>query len=72
MSTRSALVATAAVSLLLLATTALSAQTTDAAATSSGVSKVRIVRLSEVKGQVQLDRNNGRGFEARNRQPADC
>ncbi len=61
MTTRSALVATA--SLLLLATTALSAQTTDAAATSSGVSKVRIVRLSEVKGQVQLDRNNGRGFE---------
>ncbi len=31
---------------------------------SSGVSKVRIVRLSEVKGQVQLDRNNGRGYEA--------
>ncbi len=60
MTTRSALVATA--SLLLLATT-LSAQTTDAAASSTGVSKVRIVRLSEVKGQVQLDRNNGRGYE---------
>ena len=63
MTTRSALVATAAASLLLLAATALSAQTADAADTSSGVSKVRIVRLSEVKGQVQLDRNNGRGFE---------
>jgi hypothetical protein len=58
----SALVATAIVSALLLAPT-LPAQTTDAAAPSAGVSKVRIVRLSEVKGQVQLDRNNGRGFE---------
>lgn len=27
-------------------------------------SKVRIVRLSEVKGDVQLDRNTGQGFEA--------
>jgi hypothetical protein len=63
MTTRSALVVTAAASLLLLAATSLSAQTTDEAAPSSGVSKVRIVRLSEVKGQVQLDRNNGRGFE---------
>ena len=62
MTTRSALVATASASLLLLATT-LSAQTTDASAASAGVSKVRIVRLSETKGQVQLDRNNGRGFE---------
>lgn len=60
MTTRSALVATAS-SLLFVAT--LSAQSTDAADSSSGVSKVRIVRLSEVKGQVQLDRNNGRGFE---------
>lgn len=60
MTTRSALVATAA-SLLLAAT--LTAQTNDAAPSSSGVSKVRIVRLSEVKGQVQLDRNNGRGYE---------
>jgi len=62
MTTRSALVTAASASLLLLATT-LSAQTTDAAASSPGVSKVRIVRLSEVKGQVQLDRNNGRGYE---------
>ena len=61
MTSRCALLAAAA-SLLILPTT-LSSQTTDAAAPSSGVSKVRIVRLSEVKGQVQLDRNNGRGFE---------
>jgi hypothetical protein len=32
--------------------------------TTSGNSKVRIVRLSEVKGEVQLDRNTGRGFES--------
>ena len=62
MTTRSALVATATASLLLLAAT-LSAQTSDASAASPGVSKVRIVRLSETRGQVQLDRNNGRGFE---------
>jgi hypothetical protein len=29
-----------------------------------GVSKVRIVRLSQVRGVVQIDRSNGRGFEA--------
>ena len=29
----------------------------------SGVSKVRIVRLSQVRGTVQIDRSNGRGFE---------
>jgi hypothetical protein len=63
MTTRSALVATAAASLLLLATTTLSAQTSDVAVPSPGVSKVRIVRLSEVKGKVELDRNNGRGYE---------
>ncbi len=62
MNPRSALVAIAAAPFLLLATT-LPAQTTDATVSSPGVSKVRIVRLSEVKGQVQLDRNNGRGFE---------
>jgi FecR protein len=39
------------------------AQTTNEAAPSSGASKVRIVRLSEVKGEVQLDRDTGRGFE---------
>ena len=59
----SALVATAAASALLLATTLL-AQDSDATSSSSpGVSKVRIVRLSEVKGHVQLDRNIDRGFE---------
>ena len=62
MFTRSAFIATASASLLLLATT-LSAQSSDTAASSPGVSKVRIVRLSESKGQVQLDRNNGRGYE---------
>lgn len=29
-----------------------------------GVSQVRIVRLSEIRGAAQLDRNTGRGFEA--------
>lgn len=61
MTKRSALVATGFASVLLLATT-LIAQT-DADSQSTGVSKVRIVRLSEVKGLVQLDRNNGRGYE---------
>jgi hypothetical protein len=32
--------------------------------TVSAHSKIRIVRLSEVKGEVQLDRDSGRGFEA--------
>ena len=62
MTRRSLLGATALFSGLLLATM-LPAQTTDEATPSSGVSKVRIVRLSEVKGHVQLDRNIGRGFE---------
>ena len=43
---------------LLLAQT-LPAQT----ASTTSASKVRIVRLSEVKGAVQLDRSNGRGLE---------
>ena len=34
------------------------------AATVSANSKVRIVRLSEVKGEVQMDRQTGKGFEA--------
>jgi hypothetical protein len=58
----SAPIATAGLSALLLATT-FSAQSDDEAANSSQVSKVRIVRLSEVKGAVLLDRDNGRGFE---------
>ena len=32
-------------------------------ADSAGTSKIRIVRLSEVRGAVQMDRNIGRGFE---------
>jgi hypothetical protein len=59
----SALVATAAASVLLLATTLLAQDSDVTSSSSPGVSKVRIVRLSEVKGHVQLDRNNGRGFE---------
>jgi hypothetical protein len=41
----------------------LSAQTSDVHATSNGASKVRIVRLSEVRGNVQMDRALGRGME---------
>jgi hypothetical protein len=60
-------IATAGLSALLLAA-ALTAQTNDGApssgtAPSGEVSKVRIVRLSEVNGTVLLDRNIGRGFE---------
>jgi hypothetical protein len=55
-------IATAAFAALLLAI-ALPAQTTDAASSQTGTSKVRIVRLSEVKGVVHVDRNIGRGFE---------
>jgi len=41
------------------------AQASSAATTPTpGASKVRIVRLSEVKGTVQMDRANGRGLEA--------
>jgi len=67
MATISAHVASACISVLFLAAT-LPAQTppaqiTDETAPPSGVSKVRIVRLSEVKGEVQVDRDTGRGFE---------
>jgi FecR protein len=58
----SAHTSTAFVSVLLLAA-ALPAQPADDPAPSVGVSKIRIVRLSEVKGVVQIDRDNGRGFE---------
>jgi hypothetical protein len=34
-----------------------------ASAASNSHSKIRIVRLSEVKGEVQLDRQTGKGFE---------
>ncbi|HLY42663.1 MAG TPA: FecR family protein [Terracidiphilus sp.] len=62
MTPRSASAATATLSLLLFAF-ALPAQTTDAASSTTGVSKIRIVRLSENRGSVQMDRNIGRGFE---------
>ena len=63
MLSRSASAATALLSALLLAT-ALPAQTTDAALSTPSTSKIRIVRLSEVRGAVQLDRATGRGFES--------
>lgn len=45
-------------------TAAVSAQTNDETTPSTGISKVRIVRLSEVKGIVHVDRSAGKGFEA--------
>ncbi|MGC2617105.1 MAG: DUF6600 domain-containing protein [Terracidiphilus sp.] len=39
------------------------AQANDATNTNPGGSKVRIVRLSQVKGAVEIDRSSGRGFE---------
>ena len=62
MSAISKSVASACISVLFLLGT-LPAQTTDEAGPPSDVSKVRIVRLSEVRGAVQLDRNTGRGYE---------
>jgi hypothetical protein len=55
-------IATASLSILLLAATA-SAQTADQTAPTPFASKVRIVRLSEIKGAVSMDRGDGRGFE---------
>ena len=67
-----------ALAAMVLVTTALSAQQTTSPASSDAAaqvataqdaapvhanSKVRIVRLSEVKGEVQLDRSTGQGFE---------
>ncbi|MGB6689496.1 MAG: DUF6600 domain-containing protein [Terracidiphilus sp.] len=54
--------ATAPLSILLLAATAF-AQTAEQAAPSASASKVRIVRLSQIKGAVSMDRADGRGFE---------
>ena len=48
---------------LLLLAPVLHAQANDATSTNPGVSKVRIVRLSQVKGSVQVDRSDGRGYE---------
>ena len=47
---------------LLLAAPALPAQTI-AAAPAPGMSRVRIVRISQISGSVQVDRGVGRGFE---------
>ena len=55
-------IATASLAVLLLAP-ALAAQSGEQAAASPAVSKVRIVRLSQVKGEVQFDPGAGRGFE---------
>lgn len=53
-----------AVSLSILSlAAAVSAQTASTVSATTSVSKVRIVRLSEVKGAVDLDRSNGRGME---------
>lgn len=67
MTTIPASIATACFSALLLAA-AIPAQSTDTTAPTgavpvSAVSSVRIVRLSEHKGTVLLDRNTGNGFE---------
>lgn len=48
--------------LVLLGTTTLPSIASDASS-EAGVSKIRVVRLSEVKGVVTLDRDLGRGFE---------
>ena len=52
---------------LLLLASVLHAQASDATTsnkeTEPGVSKVRIVRLSQVRGTVEIDRSNLRGFE---------
>jgi hypothetical protein len=55
-------VASACISFLFLLGT-LPAQTTDQPGPPPQVSKVRVVRLSEVRGAVQLDRNTGNGYE---------
>jgi FecR protein len=46
-----------------LAATALPALAVDSASSDTGVSKIRVVRLSEVKGAVKMDRAIGRGME---------
>ena len=49
---------------LLLFSIAIPAQTTDTGLQNAVNSKVRIVRLSEVRGDVQIERLTGQGFEA--------
>jgi hypothetical protein len=48
---------------LLLLAPVLLAQSNESTGTSPSVSKVRIVRLSQVRGSVQIDRSDGRGYE---------
>ena len=48
---------------LLLLVSVLHAQPNDATSATPGMSKVRIVRLSMVRGSVQIDRSDGRGNE---------
>jgi FecR protein len=48
----------------LLPSAVLTAQSANSVEAAAGMSKIRIVRLSEVRGAVQLDRSTGRGFEA--------
>ena len=55
-------VVSACISVLLLAGS-LPAQTASEAGPAPEASKVRIVRLSQVKGAVQLDRDTGHGYE---------
>lgn len=55
-------IATASLAVLLVVP-AVTAQSDEQAASAPAVSKIRIVRLSEVKGEVQMDRAAGRGFE---------
>jgi hypothetical protein len=62
MKTSIAPVATISLSILALAAV-LPASSADTPSTPPAVSKVRIVRLSEVRGAVQVDRAIGRGFE---------
>jgi FecR protein len=47
----------------LLPAPALVAQSADGVQSTGAMSKIRIVRMSEVRGGVQLDRSTGRGFE---------
>ena len=64
MSTFSASVATTGFALLLFAAAIpVQSQTETQPQTPVSFSKVRIVRLSEIRGAVQLDRSNGHGYE---------
>lgn len=66
MSTFSATVATTGFALLLFAAAVPAQSQTETetqSQTQASVSKVRIVRLSEIRGAVQFDRSNGNGYE---------